>query len=388
MSTVASLYDPLGFAGPVILEAKALLQQLCKQRTDWDDPIEHSDVRSWQLWQEKLLYLNNTKVPRCFKPFEFGSISEVQLHYFSDASSYAYGACSYLRMTNENGVVSLSFLIGKCRLAPIKAVTIPRLGLTAAVLAVRLDELIRKELNFPNCASFFWTDSTAVLFCIRNNTNKYPVFVANRLAIIEEHTDAHNWRHVPSNLNPADSASRGLDPEKLDSDKWLRGPSFLLNSESQWPETISLTYEPSSEISSIKANVMQTTTKVKNDNNVIDRLIDRCSSLHKLKRLTAWLLRLISYLQQRVSKFLNALRRFISRRGTPSNIYSDNGTNFVGANRILKEALQQFDQTRQKNYCSQLEINWHFNPPHASHMGGAWQRMIRSVKRILGALMQ
>ena len=66
LSTVASLYDPLGFAGPMILEAKALLQQLCKQRIDWDDPIEHSDVRSWQ---EKLPYLNNIKVPRCFKPF-------------------------------------------------------------------------------------------------------------------------------------------------------------------------------------------------------------------------------------------------------------------------------------------------------------------------------
>ena len=132
-----------------------------------------------------------------------------------------------------------------------------------------------------------------MLFCIRNNTNKDPVFVANRLAIIEEHTDAHNWRHVPLNLNPADLASRRLDPEKLDSNKWLRGPSFLLNSESQWPETVSLTHEPSSEISSIKANVMQMTTKVKNDNNVIDRLIDRCSSLHKL-------MRFISYLQQRV----------------------------------------------------------------------------------------
>ena len=106
LSTVASLYDPLGFAVPVILEAKALLQKLCKQRIDWDDPIEHSDVRSWQLWQEKLPHLNNIKVPTCFKPFEFGSISGVQLHYFSDASSYAYGACSYLRMTNENGVVS------------------------------------------------------------------------------------------------------------------------------------------------------------------------------------------------------------------------------------------------------------------------------------------
>ena len=86
--------------------------------------------------------------------------------------------------------------------------------------------------------------------------------------------------------------------------------------------------------------------------------------------------------------FRNALRRFISRRGTPSNICSNNGTNFVGANRILKEALQQFDQIRLKNYCSQLEINWHFNPPHASHMGGSWERIICSGKRILDALIK
>ena len=72
----------------------------------------------------------------------------MQLHYFSDASSYAYGTCSYLGITNKNGVVSLSFLIGKCRLAPIKAVTIPRLELTAVVLAVRLDELIRKDVIY------------------------------------------------------------------------------------------------------------------------------------------------------------------------------------------------------------------------------------------------
>ena len=89
-----------------------------------------------------------------------------------------------------------------------------------------------------------------------------------------------------------------------------------------------------------------------------------------------------------VDSFLNALRIFISHRSTQSNIYSDNGTNLVGANCILKEAQQQFDQTTLKNHCSQLEINWHFNLPHASHMGGAWECMIRSVKQMMSALMK
>ena len=52
--------------------------------------------------------------------------------------------------------------------------------------------------------------SEAVLHCIKNKTKRFPVFVANRLAIIEQNTELDCWRHVPSNLNPADLASRGV----------------------------------------------------------------------------------------------------------------------------------------------------------------------------------
>ena len=101
--------------------------------------------------------------------------------------------------------------MGKSRLTPITAISIPRLELTAAVLAVRLDELMSKELEKPQDSSFFYADFSAVLFCTRNATSRYSVFVANRLAIIDEHTDVHKWRHIPSSLNTADSASRGLE---------------------------------------------------------------------------------------------------------------------------------------------------------------------------------
>ena len=84
--------------------------------------------------------------------------------------------------------------------------------------------------------------------------------------------------------------------------------------------------------------------------------------------------------------FINALRRFIARRGPPEQFYSDNGTNLVGATRLLRQALRDWNQHQINDYLRQQEIRWSFNPPTASHMGGSWERMIRSVRRILSAL--
>ena len=86
--------------------------------------------------------------------------------------------------------------------------------------------------------------------------------------------------------------------------------------------------------------------------------------------------------------FINALRRFIARRGQPDEIFSDNGTNFVGTKCVLRKSLQSLQQSKLNNFCLQLEIKWCFNPPYASHMGGAWEQMIRSVHRILNTLTQ
>ena len=88
--------------------------------------------------------------------------------------------------------------------------------------------------------------------------------------------------------------------------------------------------------------------------------------------------------------FINALRRFIARRGAPQQIFSDNGTNFVGAFKTLRESLQELNSNRVQEYCLQRNITWNFNPPTASHMGGAgaWERMIRSTRRILQSILE
>ncbi|XP_055714778.1 uncharacterized protein LOC129808899, partial [Phlebotomus papatasi] len=83
-----------------------------------------------------------------------------------------------------------------------------------------------------------------------------------------------------------------------------------------------------------------------------------------------------------------AIHRFVSRRGSPVKIISDNGTNFKGAKRELKEALKEIDQDRIGVDLSKRNIEWEYNPPSAPHMGGAWERLIRSVKRSLEATLK
>ena len=84
--------------------------------------------------------------------------------------------------------------------------------------------------------------------------------------------------------------------------------------------------------------------------------------------------------------FIKALCRFIARRGKPDHIYSNNGSNFGGTNRILRESLDELNQGSLNQFCCEQEIKWTFNPPTASHTGEVWERMIRSVRKIFKAL--
>lgn len=87
--------------------------------------------------------------------------------------------------------------------------------------------------------------------------------------------------------------------------------------------------------------------------------------------------------------FLNALMRFSARRGTPDKVRSDNGTNFVGGQRELRQAVRSWkEDSKVKGQLLQKEIKWEFNPPAASHMGGVWERQIRTVRKVLNAIIK
>ena len=86
--------------------------------------------------------------------------------------------------------------------------------------------------------------------------------------------------------------------------------------------------------------------------------------------------------------FIMCLRRFIARRGKPTVIYSDNGTNFVGANSEIQACLNRWNQDKITGTLSQEIIQWVFNPPAAHHMGGVWERLVISCRRVLTAVLQ
>ncbi|XP_068209253.1 uncharacterized protein [Palaemon carinicauda] len=83
--------------------------------------------------------------------------------------------------------------------------------------------------------------------------------------------------------------------------------------------------------------------------------------------------------------FVNAIRRFVARRGPIKRMWSDNGTNIMATERELREALQRFNEGEIRDKLSIRSIEWNFHPPHASHFGGVWKRLIRSVQRALTA---
>ncbi|XP_044151553.1 uncharacterized protein LOC122939550 [Bufo gargarizans] len=85
------------------------------------------------------------------------------------------------------------------------------------------------------------------------------------------------------------------------------------------------------------------------------------------------------------SCFINAFRRFIAIRGPVKHIRSDRGTNFVGAAREL-QLSSNLDVNNIERYLSERGCTWTFNPPHSSHMGGAWERMIGIARRILDSI--
>ncbi|XP_071944925.1 uncharacterized protein [Antedon mediterranea] len=466
--------------------------------------------------------------------------------------------------------------------------TIPRLELTAATLAVKCASLVREEVDTTFKRVIFWTDSMLVINYIRNNKTRFSTFVANRLSIIHEGSECEQWRHVDTANNPADIASRGMHlSKKVEVEMWLKGPVFLKNKEDKWPKgNLGMAL-----LSISDPDVKYAAAATVNSCDYIESLFGRFSSWSRLKVFVAWMLRvkgnlmqrcktrtppkgrvrriepitsseldvaeteIIRYLQSETSKqpmgndtskldpfkdekgiirvggriagasipleakhpillpktsivagiiindihqrmghvgrnailarfrekywvtralkltksifsrcvtcrryngrletqkmselpkqrlmsgekpftrsgvdyfgpieikrgrtvlkrygvvftcfntraihlemadsldtdsCINAVRRFIARRGAVRYMLSDNGTNLVGADKELRKGMKEWNNT-QIHTVRQNGIDWRFNPPAASHQGGVWERMIRSIRKVLYGLLK
>ena len=101
--------------------------------------------------------------------------------------------------------------MGQARVCPLKPVS----------------TLLKKELEYKNPTEVFWTESKVVLGYIANDARRFHVFVANIVQQIRDLTEPQ-WRHVATDVNPADDGWRGTTAEELvNKSRWLKGPEFL-----------------------------------------------------------------------------------------------------------------------------------------------------------------
>ena len=181
LSTVSSLFDPLGFVSPFVLRGKQILKELWRDGFGWDDPVPDAIMTRWNECTSDLEAVSKLRIPRCYTTSDFGATKSAELHHFSDASTQGYGQCSYLRLINEQDRVCCQLVMSKARVTPSKPVTMPRLELTAALISVQVSCFLRKELGIECLTEYFWTDSQVVLGYISKEARRFHVFVANRI---------------------------------------------------------------------------------------------------------------------------------------------------------------------------------------------------------------
>ncbi|XP_054272911.1 uncharacterized protein LOC128993174 [Macrosteles quadrilineatus] len=292
LSTVAKIYDPLGFLAPVTFLAKGIMQELWKLGLNWDEEIPFHLKSVWEEFIKQLRNLSDLTIPRLVVP---NKPLSYQLVGFSDASAQGYCATLYLRVVSEDQI-STHLLVAKTKLAPIKTVSIPRLELCGAHLLARLHSSVSKMFSLNTAIKFedpvFFTDASIVLSWLHMPLYKLKVFISNRVSQITELTSLSCWRHVRTSENPSDCGSRGLSVDKLKNNSlWWHGPQWLCQHAEEWPKSnVDLTLQ--TELPDLK--IEHTTLMSTDSEPLIITFISSQSSYYKILTAIAWWKRFIT----------------------------------------------------------------------------------------------
>ena len=293
LSTINSLFDPIGIASPVILYGRIMQRQILQNNSNlekygWDDLLPSQYFDPWSNWLHSLDQLSNFQIPRSFYPEGF-TPSRQELHVFCDASEHAIGHVNYLRSIDHAGTCHVGFVSASSKLAPKTATSIPRLELNAAVEACKSANKIMTDLRYKPNAIYFHSDSQIVLGYLNNLKRRFSKYVERRINVIHNlFPDAH-WFYIGTKDNPADHASRPSTPPEVLSSNWLRGPDLLWDS-SYDPESNSDVTPFPTILPEEEREVSILSTKVRNPS-PFSNLFSKINSFPKLVNIFSCILR-------------------------------------------------------------------------------------------------
>ena len=170
LKKTASVYDPLGFLTPFTLITKIIIQDLWRLKIRWDDEVDKKKQGKMETMARRIvvdIFLDMHTLS-----LNIQLLHNFQLHLFCEASEKTFASAAYIRIEEENNNARCHLLMAKSRVAPLKSITLPRLELQGAVMAVRMKETLIMELDLNFQDTFFWTDSTLNLKCINNEDKK------------------------------------------------------------------------------------------------------------------------------------------------------------------------------------------------------------------------
>ena len=227
LSSLAQVYDPLGFACPLTLQGTLLYRDICTEKLAWDVHLSKPLCDRWKFWKESLPL--KVEAPRSIASYREPLLS-LELHAFGDASAKGVGTAVYSVVRQPSGITQ-RLVAAKGRLAK-HGLTVPRLELISAHMATNLLINVRNALGHLSSPQLYaWLDSTVALHWIQGN-GQYKQFVSYRVTKIHQH-DEIQWHHVPTSQNPADLASRGESLASL----WWNGSLIEVNGLRTWSRT-------------------------------------------------------------------------------------------------------------------------------------------------------
>nr|CAI5850157.1 unnamed protein product [Callosobruchus analis] len=394
LSRISSIFDPLGLLSPSIILVKMLLQRIWSQNLKWDESLPQNICLSWISFANELHYLNALSISRkvvCDEPIG------LELHCFCDASESAYGSCVYIRPWNKTGYCSVELLCAKSKVAPLKTLTVPRLEFCAALVLSRLATKFLNSVSMPFGKVYCWSDSTIVLNWLQTPPHMLKQFLKSRNSLLTSNGDT--FRQVTT---PADLVTRGLSPEDLIQNDFIERVEVpeqrrVLHIQLS---TIDISFERFSNLLRLQRSFAYVLRFISNCRNSktpttsylsVEELSNSLSSAIKISQIQSFYEYYSNLLNCRKlgakSKVLS-LNPFLDEKGVlraggrlskPSDVFSDNSSNFVGAANDLRKFLTK-NSSSLIDSAAHIGIRWCSIPVNSPNFGGLWEAGVKSVK--------